>query len=284
MYAVREALAAIRRAPVLTGLSAALVALALFVTGLFGLVTFNLHQALARLEERVEVIAYIRDDALTEEIDVAQEVLLEMEEVSAVKHISKDEALRLAREDVPEFQEIFRGIETNPLPASLEVELYPDFRTPESVARVAGIASLYDAFEEVAYGEEWVSRLYLLRSVGAVATTILGVAFAVVAALIIATAVRIAIFAREDEIRIMRLVGATNGFIRRPFLLEGFLTGAFGGLLAIGLTYLAYVAGSRLIFPLEWIPMGWAAGGMLAGASLGIVASALAMRKYLREI
>ncbi len=194
-----------------------------------GLVTYNVHQALARVEERVEVIAYMRDDAEAAEITVAQEVLLEMEEVRAVRHISKEEALRQAREELPEFQEIFRGLEVNPLPASLEVELHPGFRTPESVARVAGIASLYAAFEEVAYGQEWVNRVYLLRSVGAVATSILGTAFAVVAALIIATAVRIAIFARGDEIRIMRLVGATNGFIRRPFLLEGFVTGALGG-------------------------------------------------------
>ena len=284
MYAVREALAAIRRAPVLTTLSAAMVALALFVVGLFALVTYNLHQALARVEERVEVIAYIRDDAQSEEVAAAQEVLHELTEVSAVKHVSKDEALRLAREDVPEFQEIFRGLEINPLPASLEVELHPGFRTPESVARVAGIASLYDAFEEVTYGQEWVSRLYVLRSVGAVATTILGMAFAVVAALIIATAIRISVFAQGDEIRIMRLVGATNGFIRRPFLLEGFLTGAVGGLLAIGLTYSAYVAGFRLIFPLEWIPTGWVAGGVLAGACFGVVASAFAIRRYLQEV
>ena len=232
----------------------------------------------------MEVIAYMRDDAEAAEITVAQEVLLEMEEVRAVRHISKEEALRQAREELPEFQEIFRGLEVNPLPASLEVELHPGFRTPESVARVAGIASLYDAFEEVAYGQEWVNRVYLLRSLGAVATSILGTAFAVVAALIIATAVRIAIFARGDEIRIMRLVGATNGFIRRPFLLEGFVTGALGGVLAIVLTYSAYLAGYRLLFPLEWIPAGWALGGMVAGGFFGIVASAFAIRKYLQEV
>ena len=147
MYAVREALAAIRRAPVLTALSAAMVALALFVVGLFGLVTFNLHQALARVEERVEVIAYIRDGAQSEEVAAAQEVLLELTEVSAVKHVSKDEALRLAREDVPEFQEIFRGLEINPLPASLEDAM--ECLKRDKVARSWLPESLYETFVTV---------------------------------------------------------------------------------------------------------------------------------------
>lgn len=284
MYAVREALAAIRRAPILTALSAAMVAFALFVVGLFGLVAYNLQQALVRVEERVEVIGYLTEDATQEEVTAVSEVLLELEEVRAVRHISKEEALRVASEDIPEFREIFVGLEANPLPASLEVELHPRYRTPDSVAQVAAIASLYDAFEEVTYGQEWVSRLYLLRRVGGVATTILGLAFAIVAALIIATAIRIAIFARADEIRIMRLVGATNGFVRRPFLLEGFLTGALGGALAIAMTYVAYVTGNRVILPLEWIPFAWVSGGAFGGACFGVVASSFAIRRYLREV
>ena len=284
MYMIREAFAAVRRAPILTGLSVAMVAFALFVVGLFGLVTFNLQQALARVEERVEVIACLRDGVTEEEVTTARATLLELEAVRDVRHVSKEEALRSASEDIPEFQEIFRGLDANPLPASLEVELHPAYRTPDSVARVAETASLHDAFEEVAYGQEWVSRLYLLRRVGAVATTILGLAFAVVAALIIATAVRITIFARADEIRIMRLVGATNGFVRRPFLLEGFLTGGVGGVLAIGMTYAAYLTATRLILPLDWIPAGWVSVGVLTGAGFGVIASGFAISRYLREV
>ena len=284
MHTVREAGAAIRRAPFLTTLSAAMVALALFVVGLFTVVTYNLHQALVQLEERVEVIAYVRDDARAEEVSMAEEALLELDEVRAVRFVSKDDALRLAREDLPEFQELFVGLEMNPLPASIEVELHPGYRNPESVARVAGLAALYPFVEDVVYGQDWVDRLYLLRSVGAVATVILGGAFAVVAALIIATAVRIAIFARRDEIRIMRLVGAKNGFIRRPFLLEGLLTGLLGGLLAAAMTYGTYLAGYRMIFPLDWIPTEWVVAGVVTGGLFGLLASAFAIRRYLQEV
>jgi len=284
MYAVREAFAALRRAPVMAALSSAMVALALFVVGLFGIVAHNMHQALTRVEERVEVIVYIRDDARLAEVTLIEEDLLQLQEVAQVSYVSKEAALERAQEDIPEFREIFSGLEVNPLPASIEVELRPGFRDPASVARVAGLATLYPFVEDVVYGQDWVERVYLLRRVGAVGTMILGAGFAAVAALIIATAVRIAIFARREEILIMRLVGATNGFIRRPFLLEGFITGILGGGMAVGLTYAAYRAGYELVFPLEWIPSGWVGLGVLGGGVFGLVASAFAIRRHLREI
>jgi cell division transport system permease protein len=284
MHALREALAAIRRAPFLTALSAAMVALALFVVGLFAVVSYNLHEALVRVEERVEVVAYLRDDARDGEVALLEEHLLDMDEVRAVRHVSKEEALALARESLRDFEEIFSGLEVNPLPASIEVELYPGHRNPESVARVAELARIYPFVEEVAYGQEWVDRVFLLRRIGAIATLILGSAFAVVAALIIGTAVRIAIFARREEIYVMRLVGAKHGFIRRPFLLEGFLTGTLGGLLAVGSTYASYRTVDHLIFRLDWIPLEWVGVGIAAGGLFGLLAAGFAIRRHLREV
>ncbi len=284
MYAIREAWAAIRRAPLLTALSAAMVALALFVVGLFGVATWNLQQALNRIEERVEVIAYVRDDVRPDELSLAEEELLRMPEVRNVRYISKEEALATARQDLPEFEDLFLELEVNPLPASLELELEDGFRTPEAVARVADLASLYPFVEDVRYGRDWVDRLFLLQRIGAITTGVLGTAFAVVAALIIGTAIRIALFARREEIYVMRLVGATHGFIQRPFLLEGAVTGVFGGLLAVALTYGSYLAVSRLIFRLEWIPLSWMVAGVGAGVVFGLLASALAVRRHLQEI
>lgn len=284
MYALNEALAAFRRAPVLTGLSSAMVALALFVVGLFGLATYNLQLALSSMEERVEVVVYLRDDARQAEIDLAQTELGDRPGVLTVRYVSKREALERAQRDLPEFGELFGGAGVNPLPQSLELELQPDARNQIDVEAVAAAASAYPFVEEVQYGQEWVDKLFTLRRIGAATTAVLGAAFFAVAALIIGTALRIAIFARRDEIYIMRLVGAKNGFIHRPFLIEGALAGLFGALAAWALTYATYRGVYAYLFAVAWIPGLWVASGILVGAAFGSVASSLAIRKHLQEV
>ena len=282
-YTVRETLIAFKRAPLLTGLSAAMVGLALFVVGLFGLATFNVRLYLQTLEERVEVVAYLRDDATTEEIaDMATGLTL-LPEVLGVDFVTKGEALERARE-LPEVGEMFTDVGVNPLPASLEIQLLPGERTPATADRIAQQAAIYPIVEGVEYGQEWVDKLFTLRRMGAVTTTVLGTAFAVVAALIIGTAVRITIFARQEEIKIMQLVGARDGFIHRPFLLEGGITGALGGALALALTYTTFWSVFNYLFVIEWIPWEWAGIGISSGIVFGVLASGYAVRKHLREV
>lgn len=283
-YTIRETLTAFKRAPLLTGLSAAMVGLALFVVGLFGLATYNVQVYMETLEERVEVVAYLRDDATTEEIADMVRALTSLPEVLGVDFVTKDEALERAYRELPEFSEILTDLEVNPLPASLEIQLRPGNRTPETANRIAEQAGLYPAVEEVQYGEEWVDKLFTLRRMGAVTTTVLGTAFAVVAALIIGTAVRIAIFARQEEIKIMQLVGARDAFIHRPFLLEGGITGALGGALALALTYTTFWSVFHYLFIISWIPWEWVGIGVSSGIVFGVLASGYAVRKHLREV
>jgi cell division transport system permease protein len=284
MYAFREALAAFRRAPVLTGLSSAMVGLALYVVGLFGLATYNLQLALGAIEERVQIAVYLRDDARQSEIDLVLTELAAIPEVRAVTFVSKRDALERAQTELPEFGELFTDLEVNPLPQSLEVELRPGMRNPEIVEKVSQAALLYPFVEDARYGREWVDKLFTLRRIGAATTAVLGSAFALVAALIIGTALRIAIFARRDEIYVMRLVGAKSSFIRRPFLLEGAIAGFLGGVLAWVLTYATYRGVYSFLFEVAWVPGTWVLVGLAAGGAFGAMSSALAIRRYLREI
>jgi len=283
-YTLREAFAAFKRAPMLAGLSAAMVGLALFVVGLFALAAYNLQLALETVEERVEVVAYLRDGVLEEEIVLAREELSSLPEVLTVSYVTKDEALIRARRDLPEFGNLFADLDVNPLPASIEIQLRPGTQDPETLERLATHAGNFPFVEQVQFGREWVDKLFLLRRMGGLTAMILGTGFAVVAALIIGTAIRIAIFARRDEIKIMQLVGARDGFIRRPFLIEGAITGVLGGVLAAGLTFSTFQAVFRYLFTISWMPVEWVWGGVLAGALFGVISSALAVGRHLREV
>jgi cell division transport system permease protein len=280
-HSVREAVAAFRRAPGLALLSATSIGLSLFVLGTFALVTYNVDVTLRSIERRVEVVAYLRDDISAAQLELLQNDVRSFPEVENVTHVSKFEAMREAMQQLEEFRDVFTDLEMNPLPASIEVQMRPEYRDPEAVARVGELMGLYPFVEDVRYGREWVNKIFQLRRLGGAVAAILGTAFAIVAILIIGTTVRMAVLARREEIIIMRLVGATDGFIRRPFLLEGFITGLIGGLLALLLTYGAFLVVDGSLIDLEWVPTAWTAAGVLAGGILGLAASGMSLRRHL---
>jgi cell division transport system permease protein len=283
-YALREALTAFRRTPLLTALSVVAIGFSLFVVGLFGLAAFNIRRAIEQVEERVEVVAYLRDDATPDQVRLAQQEIGALPEVAAVRYVSKTEALATAIREIEEFREVGADLENNPLPASLEVRLRPGQRDPETVGRVAKNLQAYPFMEDVQYGRDWLGKIFLIRQVLGAAATVLGGAFALVAAIVIATAVRIAVFARREEIAIMRLVGATDGFVQRPFLLEGIISGVLGGILSALLTYAAYRIMDRAIFSMEWLPGEWVVAVIAAGTVFGFLSSAVAVRRHLGAV
>ncbi len=283
-YTVREALAAFRRAPLLTGLSAAMIGLSLFVVGLFGVAAHNIKVQLDQIESRVEVVAYLHDDATDEEVALLKEEIEKIPQVREVLYVSRRQAMELARQQLTDFEGMLSDLDTNPFPASLEVTLHPGQRSADAVHHVASVVADFPFVEDVRFGQDWLDKVYLLRRVAGAAAVVVGVAFAAVAALIIGAAIRLAIFARREEIAIMRLVGATDWFIRRPFLLEGLLTGILGSLMAVPATYAVYYFLSDAVVELEWMPQTWVVLGVIGGALFGTYASARAVRNHLREI
>lgn len=283
-YAIREALTAFRRTPLLTMLSVVAIAFSLFIVGLFGLTAFNISQAVREVENKVEVVGYLRDEATPAQLQLAQEELRRLPAVQELRYVTKTEALASAMEEMKEFRDVFTDLESNPLPASIEVRLRPGQSSPEVVERVAKRMQAYGFVEEVDFGDGWVEKIYTIRRLFGAAATAIGGAFALVAAIIIATAIRVAVFARREEISIMRLVGATDGFVERPFLLEGIFTGFVGGLAAAGLTYLSFGILNRYLFALQWIPSEWLAGFVVAGTVFGFLSSMVAVRRHLEAV
>jgi cell division transport system permease protein len=283
-HSIRESLAGFRRAPLLTGLSVAMISLSLFVVGLFGVAAHNIQLVLNQVESRVEVVAYLRDDASAEQVEALQSELRAIPHVRDVLYVSRRQALEMARVQLRDFESVFMDLETNPFPASVEITLHPGQRNIDVVHEVAAAVGAYPFVEDVRYGQDWLDKVFLLRRVAAASAMVVGGAFAAVAGLIIGAAIRLAIFARREEIAIMRLVGATNGFIRRPFLLEGLLAGALGAALALPATYGVFRVLSDSVVDLVWIPDMWIAIGLLVGALYGMAASAASVRRHLREI
>jgi len=237
----REALLSFRRAPLLSTLSITTIAFSLFTIGLFGLVAINLREALRGIEERVEIVAFVLRGTPTESITLATQDIAAFPEVQDVSFISEEQALERASAELVEFRDAYRDLKANPLPASIEVRMKEGFRSSASVGSVAERLRGFGFVDDVRYGRDWVQRLDQLRNVTGLVGLVIGLAFAGVAVVIIGVTIRLIILQRAREIAIMRLVGATNWFIRGLFLLEGALKGLLGGLLSLGLCYAGYL-------------------------------------------
>jgi len=282
MLAIRTALTAFRRSPLLSVLSITTIAFSLFAFGLFGLVALNIKNALTRVEERVEIRAFVADKTPVETIVAAADEIAKYPQVLKVDIVTQSQALERARTELGEFKDVF---ESEFLPASMDVKLKPGFRDPTNVKAVAEQIKNLEFVDDVRFGEEWITQLYRLRNIAGVVGGALGLAFAVVAIIIIGATIRMAVLARSKEISIMRLVGATDGFIRRPFLIEGSIKGVLGGVLALVLTYLAMrTLEQYLHFETAFFDRRMAVFGVVFGALMGLAGSAVSVGRHLRRV
>jgi len=279
--AMREAIIGFKRAPLLSALSITTIGFSLFAFGLFSLVAHNIRNTLRDVESRVEIRAFIDEGANVEPVADAMGVIGNFPEVLRVEYVSPEQALERARRELGEFQDVFEG---NFLPGSLDIRLREGHRTPATVRRIADSLRAFEFVDDVRYGEEWVDKLYRIRNIAAAAGAVLGLAFAGVAVIIIGATIRMAVLARSREISIMRLVGATDGFIRRPFLIEGFFKGILGGLLALIGTWMASSLISRAFIETQFFPVTLAALGVVGGALIGVLGSAISVGRHLRKV
>jgi cell division transport system permease protein len=281
---LREALLTFRRAPLLSALSVTTIAFSLFVVGLFGLVAVNLQQALREVAERVEVVAYVLPGTPVETVALALKDIQAFPEVEGATYVTEDQALARARAELVEFRDVLAELERNPLPASIEVRVKPAFRDAQHVNDVADRLKGFGFVDDVRFGRDWVEKLDRLRQLAGAVGLVVGAAFAVVAIIIIGTTIRMAVLQRSREIAIMRLVGATDGFIRRPFLLQGAIKGMLGGLAAIGLSFAACAVINRWLIHAAFFSREQALAIVGFGTLIGFVGSSVSVGRHLRRV
>lgn len=278
---VRDALIGFRRTPLLSVLSITTIAFSLFAFGLFGLVALNIREALDRLEDRVEIRAFVADGTEPEAMARAATDVAAYPEVASATLVTQDEALKRAQKELGDFRDVFEGAV---LPASIDVKLKPGFRDPATVKRVAARVNAFSFVDDARYGEEWIEKLYRLRNVAGIAGLVLGLAFAGVSVIIIGATIRMAVLSRAKEISIMRLVGATDMFVRLPFLIDGLVKGVLGGLLALLFVWVANRVINEYFIQTIFFDRELIFVGVVAGAFMGVLGSLVSVGRHLRRI
>jgi cell division transport system permease protein len=238
-YFFEEALQSLWRSRLIGALSVGTIAVSLFVVGAFLALAASLSEVVDRWTQKVQVSFYLEDDLEDRIRQSLEDRLKEDPAVESVERVSR--ALALER-----FRGLFRDLSTlpddlgqNPFPASLEVTLRSGHQSKEQVLRFVAAYEKAPGVEEAQYDLLWIERLAtavrLVRGVGAV----LGGILVLASVFTISNVIRLTIYARQDELDIMRLVGATRAYVKGPFVVEGLLQGGIGGLLASGILVLA---------------------------------------------
>ena len=262
----------------------------LMILGIFFLIAVNLNlftEVVKQDYDQVEV--FLLDDTTQEQ---AQNIMNEMEGyegVSDVVYRSKDEALEIMKERWGESGYLLDSLGDNPLPASVLISV----ESIESAQSVSEYAGTLEGVEDVQFYQETVDKLPQITNFLQIGALIVMAFLIVVSVVVVSNTVKLTVFARAREIRIMKYVGATNWFIRGPFISEGIIIGLLAALVSTGLITLLYdriVAGIGVevmaIVSCPLIPVGYMAGNMLIifialGVSIGAWGSIISMRKFL---
>ena len=290
LYFLRRGFRSFYEFRVLNLVTVGVIAISLLVCCLFMLVVHNLSGLLDDWGRDVQLSAYFHEDVDDGTVFELKEEIEEMPEVARVTFISKEEALSSFSERLAGLGTLIDDLEYNPLPASLEVRLIDGMQEPGKVEQFArGLEG--PAFEHISYSQEWVERFYAFLNILRLSGLVLGGVLLLGAAFVISQTIKLAIYARREELLIVELVGGTKMFIRAPFLVEGALQGLLGSLGAVaGLVAIYRLTFARLQenmglqvteYFLSFLPPSYLFGVIVIGVGLGLLASWGACGRFL---
>jgi cell division transport system permease protein len=288
-FLIKEAFTDIWRHQLMTLAAITTVAASLAVLGGFLLVGWQLHRAAESLPRQIEIHIFTKVKTPRERVLTLQREIVRMPGVRTVKLVTREEAWQAYIRDYPEKKDL-EGIRDNPLPDKLEIQT----RNPSATTLLCRRLRQQVAFPDIdavreggAVLERLIAIARLVRSAGLTCAGLLLIATVAV----IANAIRITVFARRREIRIMQLVGATHGFIRLPFVIEGMFEGVIGALFACGLLVLGYRAFVQVAFRTApflrefhvAIDLPYFFGALaLLGLLIGALGSVISIRRFLK--
>jgi len=291
-YFFKRALRNMRQSPVLSLASVGTVAVALALLAFFAIAVLNVQQLTASWGKELMITAYL-DDVPADK--VIKSWIAEIDgylEVSEVVFVSREEALERFRKRLGDDASLIEGLGADVLPASLEIALADKWRTESALTTVVERLRKDHRFEDLQYGQGWLEKLEAFLMLLRVSGSALGGFLVFSALIIVANTIKLTLYARQDELEAMAMVGGTSLFIKLPYLMEGAVQGLLGGLTALGLSYLVFQVvlqkslGSLLLVTgintIHFLPPVWQLMLVFGGAMIGLLGSLFALRKFVR--
>ncbi len=293
-YFLKRALRNMRQSPVLSMASIGTVAVALALLAFFAIAVLNVQQLTASWGENLAIVVYL-DDVPDEKIvkGWAKDIGT-YPEVASVTFVSRKEAFERFRKRLGDDADLVEGLGPDVLPASLEISLADDWRSESVLTTVVERLRKDHRFDDLQYGQGWLEKLEAFLFLLRVSGSALGGFLVFAALVIVANTIKLTLYARQDELEAMAMVGGTSLFIKLPYLVEGALQGLLGGLAALGLSFLVFQLilqkslGSMLLITgidtIHFLPPIWPGLLIIGGGFIGLLGSLFALRKFVRFV
>jgi cell division transport system permease protein len=288
IYIIRETIKGLYRNRWMCITSTGVVVVTLLMLGLFMLVNLNIGHITDTVKEQVEIVVYIDDQADQDVLSRLEQNLRSHRDIEEVRYVSSEEHLGRLQSQLGAMLEGYDTDLDNPLLASYEIKTV----VPENVVALAGEIELYEGVTSVFYGQDYVENLFAVTRVLQYVGLALMAGLSITAVFLISHTIKLTVMMRKKEIAIMKYVGATNWFIRWPFLLEGLMMGFVGAVLPLIALYYIYqysvdwVVTNNLFFlsllPVQMVIIELAKYLVPLGTGLGILGSTFSMGRFLR--
>jgi cell division transport system permease protein len=267
------------------------IAFSLLILGIFFILYVNINDLLTSWQQNIRVVAYLEDDIVEERIESLEQSLTKLPGVKRVDFISKEEALARLRSQMKHRVSVLEGLRENPLPASFEIELAQGWQTWEHLDALTDDIMTFAEIEDVACAEAWLHRFSGFMGFFRLASLVVGCLVFATTVFVCGNTIRLTLYTKRQELEIMRLVGATDGFIKTPFYIQNVMEGLLGGIVGLGFLFFSYrlfisrvQSAEALLWTsdIRFLSLTECTTLLLVGILMGWLGSYLSLRHFLR--
>ena len=266
------------------------IAISILIVSAFALFFVNANEIINSWKKGIRIMAYLKPDAPEIKIPELKRKIQHIGGIQDVRFISKNEAFQQLKKQMRRQSSLFENLKENPLPDAFEIRLIASSQNQEKVEMLATRLESLPQVDEVEYGQRWLGRFTNFFNLFRLTAYVMGGLFFMAALLIVANTIRLVLYSRREEIEIMRLVGATDRFIKAPFYIEGLIQGAFGGIIGLAALFVTFMFISLSVkqglspglFTIRFLSPGAFCGIILGSTFVGWIGCYLSLKQFLK--
>ncbi len=286
----KRAIQDIRQNRFLNAVTIITIALAILIVSAFALFFINTNDLMNAWKKGIRIMAYLKQETPQAEIPELKKKIQNMHGVDDVRFISKEDGLKGLKSQLKRQSSLLDNLKENPLPDTFEIRMIASSQSWGKVEMLAGEIEKLSRVEAVEYGQRWLERFTNIFNLFRLAGYALGALFFMATIFFVANTIRLVLYSRREEVEIMRLVGAADGFIKIPFYIEGLIQGALGGIIGLAALFVIFLLISANVqqdfsadlFHIRFLPPSIFAAVIFSSMFMGWLGCYLSLKQYLK--